>query len=55
MAVFYGCVALFVFGFILITRPSSVATDKARDGQSWTVGLPGERMDYNAQMSAKAR
>ena len=55
MAVFYGCAALFVFGFILVTRPPSVATNEARDGQTWSAGLQGERMDRNAQMSGKAR
>jgi hypothetical protein len=55
MAVFYGCMALFVFGFIMLTRPSSVATNEARDGQTWSAGLQGERMDRNAQMSEKAR
>ena len=48
MAVFYGCMALFVFGFIILTRPSSVATNEARDGQTWSAGLQGERMDRNA-------
>ena len=55
MAVFYGCMALFVFGFIMLTRPSSVATNEARDGHTWSAGLQGERMDRNAQMSGKAR
>ena len=55
MAVFYGCMALFVFGFIMLTRPSSVATNAARDGHTWSAGLQGERMDRNAQMSGKAR
>ena len=31
MAVFYACVALFVFGLILVTRSSSVATNETRD------------------------
>ena len=55
MAVFYGCAALFVFGFILVTRSSSVATNEAGDGHTWSAGLQGERMDRNAQMSGKAR
>jgi hypothetical protein len=55
IAIFYGCMALFVFGFILVTRPSSVATNKARDGQTLAAGPQGEGMDHNARMSGKTR
>ncbi|MFZ2141719.1 MAG: hypothetical protein WAV78_33130 [Xanthobacteraceae bacterium] len=55
MAVFYACMALFVFGFIWVTRSSSVATNEAGDGHTWSAGLQGERMDRNAQISGKAR
>jgi hypothetical protein len=50
IAIFYGCMVLFVFGFILVTKPSNVATNEARDGQTESAGL-----DRNAQVSGKAR
>jgi hypothetical protein len=34
MAVFYGCVALFVFGLIVLTKPPSVALNETRDHQT---------------------
>jgi hypothetical protein len=39
MAVFYGCMALFVFGLIMLTKPWSVAPNEARDQQTQSVGL----------------
>ena len=55
MAVFYGCVALFVFGLIVLTKPPSVALNETGDHQTSSAGLQGERMDRNALMSGKAR
>ena len=54
MAVFYGCVALFVFGLIVLTKPPSVALNEARDHQTWSADLQGE-MDRIVPMSGKAR
>src|SRR6476469_8598893 len=40
IAVFYGCVALCVSGLVVLTRPSSVAPNEARDRESWAAGPP---------------
>jgi hypothetical protein len=55
IAVFYGCVALCVSGLVVLTRPSSVAPNEARDRESWSAGLQRERMDHNVDTSWKAR
>ena len=55
IAIFYGCIVLFVFGFILVTRPSSVATNEVRDRQTWSAGRQSEPMERDAQMSGKTR
>jgi hypothetical protein len=55
MAVFYGCVALFVFGLIVLTKPPSVALNETRDHQTWSADLQGDRIDRNTHVSGKAR
>jgi hypothetical protein len=55
MAVFYGCMAFFVFGLIMLTKPSGVAPNEARDQPTWPTGLQGERINRNADVSWKAR
>jgi hypothetical protein len=55
IAVFYGCVALCVSGLVVLTMPSSVAPNEARDRESWSAGLQRERMDHNVDISWKAR
>src|SRR5262249_430433 len=56
MAVFYTCIALLVLGLIALTKPSSVAPNEPGDRQTSSVGLQGERIDRNADVSfAKAQ
>ena len=54
-AVFYGCVALFVFGLIVLTKPPSVALNETRDHQTWSANLQSDRIDRNTHVSGKAR
>jgi hypothetical protein len=51
MAVFYGCVALFIFGLIVLTKPPSVALNH----QTRSADLQGDRIDRNTHVSGKAR
>ncbi len=53
MAVFYGCVTLFVFGLIVLTKPPSVALNETRDRQTWSTDLQGDRIDRNTHVSGK--
>jgi len=46
---------LCVSGLVVLTRPSSVAPNEARDRESWSAGLQRERMDHNVDTSWKAR
>ena len=55
MAVFYGCVALLVFGLIVLTKQSSVAPNDTRDQQTWSAGLQSDRINLNSDVSGKAR
>jgi hypothetical protein len=55
MAVFCGCVALFVFGLIVLTKPPSFALNETRDHQTWSADLQGDRIDRNTHVSGKAR
>ena len=55
MVVFYACIALLVLGVVALTKPSSVATIEPGGRQTASVGLQGERMDRNADVSRKAR
>lgn len=55
MAVFYGCAALFVFGLIVLTKPSSVALNETRDHQTWSADLQGDRIDRTTHVSGNAR
>jgi hypothetical protein len=55
MAVFYGCVALLVFGLIVLTKPSSVAPNEVTDHQTWSARLQGDRINSNPDVSWKAR
>ena len=55
MAVFYGFVALFVFGLIMLTKPPSVALNETRQYQTWSADLQGDRIDRNTHVSGKAR
>jgi hypothetical protein len=55
MAVFYGCMALLVFGLIVLTKPSSVAPDEAKARQTWSAGLQSERMDRKADLPWRAQ
>ena len=41
MAVFYGCMALIVFGLIVLTKSSSVAVNEARDRPTWVRRFAG--------------
>jgi hypothetical protein len=55
MAAFYGCMALLVFGLIMLTKPSSVVPKEARDRQTWSARLQGERLNRNADVSGNTR
>jgi hypothetical protein len=50
-----GCVALLVFGLIVLTKQSSVAPNDARDRQTWSAGLQDDRINPNPDVSWKAR
>jgi hypothetical protein len=50
MAIFYGCIALLVFGLIALTRPSSIAPDDGKNHQTWSAGLQSERMHRKADV-----
>jgi hypothetical protein len=43
IAVFYGCMAFLILGFIVLSKWSSVPTNEARDHQGRSAGLQGER------------
>jgi hypothetical protein len=55
LAVFYGCMALLVFGLIVLTKPSSVAPNEARDRPTWSASSQGERMNRNADLLGSTR
>jgi hypothetical protein len=48
MAVFYGCAALLIFGFVILTMPSSLTPDQA--GR-----LQAARTNPGADLSGKAQ
>ena len=52
MAVFYGCMALLVFGLILLTKPSGLAPDEGGD-ESHLVGWPAGRTGKSRRRSAQ--
>jgi hypothetical protein len=43
MAVFYGCIALIVFGLFALSQRWRGPTDEAQDRQTWSAGLQGDR------------
>jgi hypothetical protein len=53
IAAFYGCMALLVFGLILLTKPSSLAPDEAGERQTWSAGLQAEQGNPGADLSGK--
>jgi hypothetical protein len=55
MAVFYGCMALLIFGVIALTKSSNVASNETRDQQIWPDGQHGDRMNRNADVSGNTR
>jgi hypothetical protein len=55
MAALYGCIALLVFGFIVLTRQSSLAPNEASERQTWSTGLQAERANPGADLSVKAQ
>jgi hypothetical protein len=55
MVVFYGCIALLVLGIIAQTKPSRVVPNEARDRQTWSARLQGERLNRNADVSGNTR
>jgi hypothetical protein len=48
MAVFYGCVALLIFGLIVLTKPSRPTPDQAS-------GIQAARSNPGADLSVKAQ
>jgi hypothetical protein len=55
MVAFYGCMALLVFGLVMLTKPSSVVPNEARDQQTWSAHLQGEQLNRNADVSGNTR
>jgi hypothetical protein len=53
MAVFYGCMALIVFGLIVLTKSSSVAVNEARDRPTWSAGLQGMKPAAAPQLESE--
>jgi predicted small integral membrane protein len=51
-AVFYGCMALLIFGMIALTKSSNVASNNQ---QIWSDGQHGDRMNRNADVSGNTR
>jgi hypothetical protein len=55
MAVFYGCMVLLIFGLIVLTKPSSVASNEVGDRPTWSAGSQGEWFNRNADVSGNTR
>jgi hypothetical protein len=53
IAVLYGCMALLVFALLALTKPPS--PNEARDRQTWSANLQGERINPTAAVPRKAK
>jgi hypothetical protein len=55
MAVFYGCMALLIYGLIVLTKPSSVAPNEVGDLPTWSAGSQGEWFNRNGDAAGNTR
>jgi hypothetical protein len=53
--IFYGCMALLVFGLVVLTKASSVAPNETAHRQTWSADLQNERTSRNPDVSWRAR